>query len=256
MSAHSDAAASSATTGRSADMFSRVTAGRVSSLIVDQIRLLIRDGQLTAGDRLPSERELGERFGVSRVTVREALRGLEANGLVTIRVGARGGAFVTAPTSAQVEEGISDLLTFSVIEPGDVTEARQVFELGIVPLVCQRATETDIADLMEICDRADALLESENTYPVSLSAEFHVRVARATHNPAIEMLAQSFRGPMLMSLLRAQEEDPKVGIVGTAEHRQFVLAVQRKDVSAAIAVMTEHLARTAQRLRSNPDQLA
>ena len=91
---------------------------------------------------------------------------------------------------------------------------------------------------------------------MSLSAEFHVRVARATHNPAIEMLAQSFRGPMLMSLIRAQEEDPHVGIRGTAEHRQFVLAVQRKDVSAAVAVMTEHLARTAQRLSSNPDQLA
>src|SRR6188472_328553 len=120
-------------------LFNRVVPGRASEMIVDQIRLLIRDGSLKPGDRLPSERELGERFGVSRVTVREALRGLEANGLVTIRVGARGGAFVTAPTSALVGEGISDLLTFSVIEPGDVTEARQVFEVGIVPLVCQRA---------------------------------------------------------------------------------------------------------------------
>jgi len=235
--------------GRSPDMFSRVTAGRVSNLIVDQIRLLIRDGQLTAGDRLPSERELGERFGVSRVTVREALRGLEANGLVTIRVGARGGAFVTAPTSAQVGEGISDMLTFSVVEPTDVTEARQVLELGIVPLVCQRADEQDIAELLEICDRAEAMLESDNAYSVSLSAEFHVRVAKASHNPAIEMLAQSFHGPVLASLVRAQEEDPKVGIVGTAEHREFVLAVQRRDVEAATDVMSRHLARTAERLR-------
>src|SRR3954462_11962398 len=131
-------APSSANGDRMAEMFSRVNSGRISGLIVDQIRLLIRDGQLTAGDRLLSERELGERFGVSRVTVREALRGLEANGLVTIKVGARGGAFVTAPTSQMVGEGISDLLTFSVVEPADVTEARQVFELGIVPLVCER----------------------------------------------------------------------------------------------------------------------
>src|SRR3954452_11687263 len=99
----------------------------MSEAIVEQIRGLIRSDQLRPGDRLPSERDLGERLGVSRVTVREALRGLGANGLVTIRVGARGGAFVTAPTSAQVGEGISDLLTFSVIEPADVTEARQVF---------------------------------------------------------------------------------------------------------------------------------
>jgi len=250
MSAHSDAPDTSAP-DRFGDMFNRVNAGRVSRLIVDQIRLLIRDGQLKAGDRLPSERELGERFGVSRVTVREALRGLEANGLVTIRVGARGGAFVTAPTSALVGEGISDLLTFSVIEPGDVTEARQVFEVGIVPLVCQRADEADIADLMEICDRAEAHLKAEKTYPAALSAEFHVRVARATHNAAVEMLSRSFHGPMLMSLIRAQEEDPHVGIRGTAEHREFVLAVQRGDEAAAVTVMTEHLARTAQRLRHN-----
>lgn len=239
----------SVSTQSSAEMFSPVTAGRISSMIVDQIRLLIRDGQLVAGDRLPSERELGERFGVSRVTVREALRGLEANGLITIRVGARGGAFVTAPTSAQVGEGISDLLTLSVITPAEVTEARQVFELGIVPIVCERADDQDVAELLEICDRADALIESGKGYPMALSAEFHIRVARASHNAAIEMFAQSFHGPMLMSLLRAQAEDPQAGIVGTAEHREFVVAVSRRDVAAAQGVMSAHLARTADRLR-------
>ncbi|MGH2217872.1 FadR/GntR family transcriptional regulator, partial [Enterococcus faecalis] len=68
------------------DLLSRVSVGGISEVIVDQIRVLIRQGQLTAGDRLPSERELCERFGDSRVTVREALRVLEANGLVEIRV--------------------------------------------------------------------------------------------------------------------------------------------------------------------------
>lgn len=230
-------------------MFSRVSPGRASNLIVEQIRLLIRDGQLSVGDRLPSERELGERFGVSRVTVREALRGLEANGLVTVKVGARGGAFVTSPTSEQVGEGLADLLAFTIVDPSDVTEARQVFELGIVPLVCRRADEQDIADLLEICDRAEARMQDGGEYPVSLSAEFHVRVAKAAHNPAIELLARSFHGPMLRSLLRAQEEDPQVGIKGTQEHREFIDAVRMRDVAAATAVMTAHLARTAERLR-------
>lgn len=229
-------------------MFSRVNAGRVSELIVAQIRLLIRDGHLTAGDRLPSERELGERFGVSRVTVREALRGLEANGLVTIRVGARGGAFVTAPTSAKVSEGITDLIKLSVLTPAEVTEARRVFEIGMVPLVCERATEEDITDLLEICDRADAAV-AEGDYPVSLSAEFHVRVARASHNAAIEMIAQTFHEPTIMSLERAQDEDPQVGVVGSEEHRKFVVAVRDKDLATAEAVMNKHLARTAERVR-------
>ena len=76
-------------------MFSPVNVDRVSQVIVDQIKLLIRDGRLQPGDRLPSERELCQRFGVSRVTVREALRVLEAGGLLAIRVGAHGGAFLT-----------------------------------------------------------------------------------------------------------------------------------------------------------------
>src|ERR1700731_5409654 len=80
-------------------LFSRVSVGRISEIIVEQIRLLMRQGQLKPGDRLPPERDLCERFGVSRVTVREALRMLESAGLVEIRVGARAGVFVTVPSS-------------------------------------------------------------------------------------------------------------------------------------------------------------
>src|ERR687895_639413 len=117
--------------GSSADLFNPVNDRRISELIVDQVRLLIRQGDLTAGDRLPAERELCERFGVSRVTVREALRVLEANGLVDIRVGARGGAFVTAPSSRLVGAGITDLITLSTLSAAEVTETRMVLELGI-----------------------------------------------------------------------------------------------------------------------------
>jgi GntR family transcriptional regulator, transcriptional repressor for pyruvate dehydrogenase complex len=236
----------------SRELFSRVNVGRISGLIVDQIRVLVRDGHLSPGDRLPSERELCERFGVSRVTVREALRVLEANGLITIKVGARGGAFITTPTTERVGEGIADLLTLSTITATEVTEARRVFELGIVPLVCERADEDDVRDLLEICDRSEAALAAD-TYPMSLSAEFHVRVARASHNAAIEMLVQSFHGPLLMSLQRAQIAAPLMGRLGTDEHRKIVEAIARRDVAGATEVMSTHLARTAERLQSAGD---
>jgi DNA-binding FadR family transcriptional regulator len=225
-------------------IFSRVNPGRASEMIVDQIRLLIRDGQLKPGDRLPAERDLGEKFGVSRVTVREALRGLEANGMVSIKVGARGGAFVTAPTSAMVGEGITDLLSLSGLTDKEITEARQIFELGIIPLVCERATEEDIKDLLDICDRGDAALE-DGSYPMELSAEFHTRVAKASHNAAIRMLAESFHGPTLVSMRHVQEAHPEMGIRGNREHRQFVAAVKKGDVEKATAVMRTHIGRTA-----------
>lgn len=74
-----------------ADLFRPVSVGRASEDVVRQIKGAIHAGKLRPGDGLPSERELSERLGVSRVTIRDALRTLEATGLVEIRVGARGG---------------------------------------------------------------------------------------------------------------------------------------------------------------------
>ena len=230
------------------ELFSRVSVGRISEIIVEQIRLLMRQGQLKPGDRLPPERDLCERFGVSRVTVREALRMLESAGLVEIRVGARGGAFVTAPSSNRVGEGLADLLTLSVISASDVTEVRMILEVGIVPLVCERATEDDLAELEKICQRSEAALR-DGDYSMDMSLEFHARVAQATHNPALEMLVESFRGPILMSLQEAREVAPEMGGLGTKEHERFVEAVRRRDADAASRIMREHLTRTAQRVR-------
>src|ERR1700684_1480704 len=176
------------------DIFSPVSMGRISEVIVEQVRELMRSGQVKLGDRLPAERELCERFGVSRVTVREALRMLESAGLVEIRVGARGGAFVTAPTSNRVGEGLADLLTLSVISAANVTAVRLILEVGIVPLVCERATEDDLAELEKICERSEAALR-DGDYTMDMSLKFHAAVARATHNPALVMLVESFRGP-------------------------------------------------------------
>jgi DNA-binding FadR family transcriptional regulator len=229
------------------ELFNRVSVGRISEIIVEQIRLLMRQGQLKPGDRLPPERDLCERFGVSRVTVREALRMLESSGLVEIRVGARGGAFVTAPTSNRVGEGLTDLLSLSVISAADVTEVRLILEVGIVPLVCERATEEDLSDLEKICQRSEEALR-DSDYTMEMSLEFHTRVAEATHNPALSVLVESFRGPILMSLQEAKNAAPEMGHLGTREHERFIQAVRRREPEAASRIMREHLQRTAHRV--------
>lgn len=225
-----------------AERFHPVSVERASNVIVEQVRVLIREGRLSAGDRLPSQRDMGERLGVSRTTVRVALRRLEASGLVTIRVGARGGAFVTLPSSQGTGEGISELLSFSALTPARVIEARQVLDMAIVPLVCERADALDIVDLLEICDRADAALAAGTPYPLSLSVEFHSRMTEATKNPAIAMFERSFAGPMLDSPRHAHDEDRQRSIQRAAEHRMFVEAVADRDTEAAQAIMRRHLA--------------
>lgn len=228
-------------------MFTAVSPNRMSEAIVTQIRTLIRTGRLRPGDRLPSERDLCERVGVSRVTVREALRVLEAAGLVDIRVGAHGGAFVTAPSSVKLGADLADLVTLSPLTPVEVTEARQVFENGIVPLVVARATEQDIADLNAMVDGHEAALR-EGTYGMPMSAAFHVRFAASAHNAVIESLVRSFHGPLLMSLREAQVAQPLMGHRGTVEHREIVAAVAARDTARAQALMAGHLRRTARRV--------
>lgn len=234
------------------NVFRRVTTGRISEEIVDRVKLAIRNGRLLPGDRLPPERELTERFGVSRMSVRDALRILEAGGLIEIRVGARGGAFVRAPGSNIVGEGIANMVMLSSASAADVTEARRVLELGIVPLVIARATEDDLAALDGICAESRAALRAGD-YPVELSARFHVAFAGASHNAAIELLVESLRGPLLMSLERSKEIDPKtMGALGVREHAALVQAIRDRDGDRAISVMSRHLGRTARRLGAVP----
>ncbi|HEY2672253.1 MAG TPA: GntR family transcriptional regulator [Rugosimonospora sp.] len=237
--------------GRDGDkMFTAVNLSRASQAIVEQIRGLLREGKLRPGDRLPSERDLCQQFGVSRVTVREALRILETGGLVAIRVGARGGAFVTAPTSRQVGTGLADLVSLSTITAAEVTEARLVFELGIVPMIVNGATEDDIAELREMTKQHAQLLKA-GTYTMENSADFHTRLAGCTHNAAIEMLVHTFHGPLLMSLLEAEAAGPLFGRKGCAEHAEFVQAVAARDVELAESIMRTHIGRTAARIRSH-----
>jgi GntR family transcriptional repressor for pyruvate dehydrogenase complex len=225
-------------------LFQPVAGTRISMTIVNQIRTLIRSGDLPLGSRLPAERELCRQFGVSRLTVREALRMLEANGLVTIKLGKEGGAFVSAPSAGHVGQGITDLLTTAVLESGDVTEARIVVELGFLPFVCERASEEDITALRRICDR-DERARISDTYTVEMSFEFHLQLAASTHNPAAMLLLAAFREPILRSLHEAHHH----GTSGVAEHRAVVDAIAARDVARAHDLMSRHLARTVSRLR-------
>lgn len=231
-------------------LFQRVNAGRVSAEIVEQIKSAIRAGKLGPGDRLPPERELTELFGVSRVTVRDALRVLEATGLVEIRVGAGGGAFVTAPDTGDVGEGISNMLLMRTVSPAAVTETRIILEVGMLPLVCERATEEDLAILDEICTRAEETLRDDSDYDVALSAEFHAQLANATHNEVIRLLTEPLHHPLELSLRQAKSRAPNMGQEGTKEHRKLIEAIRARDVDKAQAIMRQHLGRTAERVRN------
>jgi len=223
-------------------LFAPVSVARASSAISDQIRTAIVTGQLGQGDRLPPERELAEQFGVSRVTVRDALRGLEAMGLIDVRVGARGGAFVTVPSGSVVGQTMADMMMMQALSPEDIAEARLIVELGTVTLACARGTEEDFTRLRELCERSERELAAK-TYGPELSWDFHALLALAAHNGAIEGMTSSFRGTLSMHALRVREPRQRAHAQTVSEHKQILEALERRDGEAARHGMADHLLR-------------
>jgi GntR family transcriptional repressor for pyruvate dehydrogenase complex len=222
-------------------MFEPIAVARASSAIAEQIRTAIVTGRLSRGDRLSPERELAEQFGVSRVTVRDALRSLEAMGLIEVKVGARGGAFVTAPTGSKVAQTMSDMMMLSATTPEDIVEARLIVELGTVTLACARATDEDLTRLRELCERGSAALAA-GTYTRELSWDFHGLLAHAAHNGAVDGLTQSFRSTLSLHPLRVRE-GARAHELTVGEHLRIVEALEARDGGAARREMADHLLR-------------
>ena len=198
-------------------LFAPVTVARASSSIADQIRSAIVTGRLTAGERLPPERELAEQFGVSRVTVRDALRALEAMGLIEVRVGARGGAFVTVPTGSVVGQTMSDMMMMQAI------------------------TAEDVAKIDELMQRSKDALKN-GTYTRELSWEFHGVVAEAAHNGAVAGLTQSFRSTLSMHPIRTREGKRSHALT-VEEHSRILGFIAARDGVSARREMARHLLR-------------
>jgi DNA-binding FadR family transcriptional regulator len=223
------------------DLFAPITVARASSAIAEQIRGAIVSGRLTEGERLSPERELAEQFGVSRVTVRDALRSLEAMGLIEVRVGARGGAFVTAPTGSRVAQAMSDMMLMAVVSPEDIVESRLIVELGTVTLACARASDEDLAALRALNEHGKEALGAR-TYTREISWEFHSLLAAAAHNAAVEGLTQSFRSTLSMHPVRARE-GAKAHAATVEEHARILDALEARDAAAARREMAQHLLR-------------
>jgi DNA-binding FadR family transcriptional regulator len=224
-----------------AGLFSQVTTGRVSRKIIERLGDAIRSGELSPGDRLPPERELADRFGVSRVSVRDALRSLEVLGLIEVRVGAGGGPVVRAPGTEVVGESLTNLLLTSTLNPVDIAEARLLLDFGAVALVAARATDEDLDDLGRMLEEARVHLE-KNTYTAEMSGRWHLRLAEATHNPAIALIVGAVRGSMSMSVVRLSS--PRGGDWNRSsieKHEQILDALRARDGRRAQALMAAHL---------------
>lgn len=227
--------------------FTRIQGTSPSVEIVRQIKAAIFDGRLTTGDQLPPERELASLFHVSRVTVRDALRTLQANGLLEVHVGAKGGTFITAPQPGQVAESISHMLALAELTAAEVTEARVILEVGAMPLICERATPEDLDALEEILDTGEKALR-DGLYDFRHSVAFHVRLAAACHSRATSLMIDALHEPLLRSMVAASAAAPQMGHQGMKDHWGILRAIHDRDARTAQKILAEHLGRTLERV--------
>jgi GntR family transcriptional regulator, transcriptional repressor for pyruvate dehydrogenase complex len=214
-----------------------VKSTRIYEEIVRQIKTMIAEGRVKGGDRLPPERELAEKFVVSRTSVREALRTLESLGLIEIRAGE--GTFVR---SASVEALIEPLAVVIVTQREAVRElfeARRLLEPGIAALAARRAGSEEIADMERILDEQAKEVAAGRTGIVQ-DAAFHTAIAGAAHNRAITRIVNT-----LMDLLTQSREDslhtPGRPTRSHQDHRRILSAIQGRDADGARGAMHEHL---------------
>lgn len=219
--------------------FRPVRTARAFEEIAGQIRGELALGRLRPGDRLPSERALSEQFGVSRNTLREALRALENAGLLKLKKGAAGGAFVAEETGGAVIAGLRDMYHLGAIAPDHLTEARVWIESMAVRAACERATPVDLAAMhTNIAAAREAGQDFFKRAEIHL--EFHRLIARTTRNPIMAIMMEAIT-EIMQHFIRA---------IGPHENRyvlpsrlRFMRHMEARDADAAVAEMESHLRR-------------
>jgi len=216
-------------------------AGRSSSLsaqIVAQVRDELFARKLAPGDFLGTEKELAERFGTSRIVARDALRTLEALGIVEIRMGKGGGARIAQGNPRLFAEALAVQLDLTGVSAAEIMDAQRAIETLAAELAAENATAADVQRLRQLIEDAEAALPDLDRF-TRLSRDFHLAVAEASHNRVLVV--------QLISLEHVSW--PRRNVTATPQlarhvieaHTQLADLIELRDAAAARALMDDHV---------------
>ena len=211
--------------------------GVAAELVVSHVRDLIERGQLGPGDRLPAERELALRVGVSRPSVRAGLRALSAMGVVQSRHGA--GTFIRGGPPTLGSEPLSFLAALHGFTRDEMFEARRVLEVGVAGLAAERATGDQLASISEEITGMYASMDDPQAFLVH-DIRFHRAVATAAGNPIlaslVEMVSEIFYEQRRRTVEQAGDMKEAADL-----HRAIYQALRTHDPDRARRAMDDHL---------------
>ncbi|MFA7669754.1 MAG: FadR/GntR family transcriptional regulator [Burkholderiaceae bacterium] len=219
--------------------------------ILADIIALIEERNYLPGERLPSERELAERFGVGRGVIREALSVLE--NLRYLQRKPNSGIYLNphperiSPEALSLFAGLG--LDLAVDKLAQVLEVRRILEIQAVGLACTRRTDEDLAALQDIVDRFDAALLVPHAEIAVFDYEFHMAIFRATHNVVLMQVVNPF---YVMSAHRRQRffSDTERSRVSNQQHRKILECIRAQDTAGAQRLMADHIGRVESLARS------
>lgn len=211
--------------------------------LVGKMLAFFKERRYETGERLPSERALSERFGVSRNALREALSTLSALRVVEARPNS--GIYLRRMSTDSSFETIVLLAEMgappSPQEVQETLEVRWPLEMRAVQLACERRTEADLDNIAAVLAATRAILANKgNIY--QQDTEFHLALIRSTHNEVLVRMLNSFYR-MSESRRFALFADPKRGAESASQHERLYEAVKRRDAATAISLMDSHLGR-------------
>ena len=232
----------------------QIKARRLSEVIENHIKDLIMSGELRPGDRLPTEKALSEQFGVSLVTMREALKGLESIGLIEKKPGRRGGAFISEVNSDALKTALHGFFCSKKISYKDINELRVVLEPLSIKMAATRITAAEIERLEENIEYCLQIIDSVSDVPSKeqfaeidkKNIEFHSIIAQATKNPLL-VITIEWETNLLFFLKETIRKDdilaPDIDYCFEAieGHRRIVEGLKKGDAKMAEKAMREHI---------------
>ena len=219
------------------ERFEPVKRTKVYAEVAAQIHRLIEEGRLKPGDRLPPERDLADLFGVSRTSVRDAIRVLEMQGLVEPRHGE--GTVVRQVPVDSIVRPLADALVASKDLTADLFDMRKMLEPPLARAAALRATAEDLRALQEILVHQTNLVRG-GEIAIAEDTAFHYRIATAAKNQVVLRVMD-----VVMDLLRESRtrslQVPGRAARSVAGHRRIFAAIQARDAAAAAEAMREHI---------------
>jgi len=210
----------------------------MSTQIVAQVRDALFAKELRPGDFLGTEKDLAERFGVSRIVARDALRTLEAQGVVEIKVGSGGGARIARGNARLFAEALAVQLDLAGVSVAEIMDAQRAIECLAAELAALNATAEDHARLRELIADAERKIDDVGAYTRS-SREFHLAVAEASHNRvlvvqliSLQHVSWPAQNPTLTPVVARRILDA---------HKELAALIEMHDAAGARRSMEEHV---------------